>query len=122
MISMFWTVKLLYSYMRQLYQNIDYINWLAASYTNKQLFSICYNIIIPYVQNYHALTLLWEDNDGATASVVTWHSPYGLEQTICANKISIICLFGSPALCLVPQLFEQLLEKQILKIILDILW
>ena len=57
--SKFWTFKLLHSYMKHLYQMIDYINWLTASYTIKQSFLICYNIIIPYVQTYHALTFLW---------------------------------------------------------------
>ena len=52
LIKTFWPVKLLYSYMRQLYQMIDYINWLTATYTNKLLFlnllqyynSICPNL------------------------------------------------------------------------------
>ena len=59
LISKFWTVKLLYSYMRHLYQIIDYINWLTTSNPIKQTFSIYYNIIIPYVQISHALTFLW---------------------------------------------------------------
>ena len=39
------TVKLLYSYMRHLYQLIDYINWLTRFHKNKQLF---FNLLHSY--------------------------------------------------------------------------
>ena len=56
LIGKFWIVKLLYSYMRHLYQMIDYI---LRHIQISNFASICYNIIILYVQIYHALTFSW---------------------------------------------------------------
>ena len=64
-------IHILHRYMRQLYQMIDYINWMTMSYTKSNFFSVCYNIIISYVQIYHRLTFSRWDDDGETVSGVS---------------------------------------------------
>ena len=98
LISKLWTVRILYNYMKHLYQMNNYINWLTTCYTNKQLFSICYNLVTPYIQIHQALKYL-QDDDRATASSETFAlAPWFWTTKMClmAGKIYKICLFGFP--------------------------
>ena len=115
LISKFWTVKFLYSCMRQLYQMMNYINWLATSYTNMQLFFNLlqyYNCTCPNLSCLDIFMIRW------------WWTNSQLCNLALARRFwtTNICLWTSKILkyiCLVAQLVEQLLEKQILKIILN---
>ena len=55
----------------------NYIKWLIISTewlrpTQKAtFFSVCYNLIISYVQIYHGLTFLWWNDDGQTVNSVS---------------------------------------------------
>ena len=102
----------------------NYIRWLIIS-TDwlrptqiSNFLSIFYNIITPHVQIYHALKFLWQDDDGPTVSGVTQHFPYGFERPKCVCEQVKFPKY----VCLVAQLGEKLLEKQIMKFILNILW
>ena len=95
----FWRVKLSHSYMRQLYQVIDYINWLATPYTNKQLF---FNLLQYYNSLYPNLSCLdifmikwwWVNSQWRNLTLVRrfWTTNIYLW----GSKISKICLFGFP--------------------------
>ena len=95
----FWTVKLSHSYMRQLYQMIDYINWLATSYTNKQLFFNLlqyYNSICPNLSCLDIFMIKWWWTNSQWRNLTLVRRFWTTNMCLWASKISKICLFGFP--------------------------
>ena len=99
LISKFWTVKLLYSYMRHLYQMIDCNNWLTTSYTNKQLlFNLLqyYNSICPNLSCLDIFMIRWWWTNSQWCNLTLTKRFWGTKVCLQDRKIFKICLFGCP--------------------------
>ena len=99
LIKKLWTIKLLYSYMRELYQMIDYINWLATSYTNKQLsfnFLQYHNSTCPNLSCLEIFMTRWWWTNSQWCNPTLSLRFRATKMCLRASKISKICLFGCP--------------------------
>ena len=97
LISKCWTVKLLYSYMRQLYQMIDYINWLATTYKNKQLvfnFLQYYNSMCPNLSCLDIFMIRWWGTSRQWCNLTLARRFWTTNMCLWASKVSKICMFG----------------------------
>ena len=99
LISKFWTVKLLHSYMKHLSQMIDYINSLTRFYKNKQLFFNLlqyYNSICPNLSCFDILMVRWWWTNNHWCNLTLSRRFWETKVCLQVSKISKICLFGCP--------------------------